>query len=109
MKNTIRNVIFFVSIISLALCLFYMRQDFKKDLFENNKYLVSKINDLKYEKKALNKSFKSTNDKNSVHVLVIGESANRNHHGIYGYVRNTTPNLSNIEGSLIKFSDSKLS
>ena len=105
MKNTIRNVIFFVSIISLTLCLFYMRQDFKKDLFENNKYLVSKINDLKYEKKALNKSFKSTNDKNSVHVLVIGESANRNHHGIYGYVRNTTPNLSNIEGSLIKFSD----
>lgn len=40
-----------------------------------------------------------------VGVLVIGESAIRSHHSIYGYRRNTTPNLSARKESIIAFDD----
>lgn len=35
------------------------------------------------------------------HVFIIGESATRNHMGIYGYKRNTTPNLSKISNEIV--------
>ena len=39
-----------------------------------------------------------------VHIMVIGETARACNWGIYGYVRNTTPNLTDTKG-LIAFSD----
>ena len=38
-------------------------------------------------------------------VVLIGESTSRNHMGVYGYKRNTTPNLSLIKNELTLFDD----
>ena len=38
-------------------------------------------------------------------VVVIGESANRAHHSLYGYGRNTTPTMTAISGELVVFKD----
>nr|WP_270049470.1 phosphoethanolamine transferase [Thalassolituus pacificus] len=37
------------------------------------------------------------------HIFIVGESASRNHMGIYGYQRNTTPFLSSIKDELVVF------
>ena len=44
-------------------------------------------------------------DKKIVGVLVLGESATRNHWGLYGYLRNTTPQMSRIKNNLLVFED----
>lgn len=38
-------------------------------------------------------------------VVVIGESATKNHYGIYGYGRNTTPHLDSIKEELLIYKD----
>ena len=38
-------------------------------------------------------------------ILVIGESAIRSHHAIYGYFRNTTPNLLAEKDNIVTFND----
>lgn len=43
-------------------------------------------------------------DSTEIHVMVIGETTRACNCGIYGYTRNTTPNLANTKG-LIAFSD----
>jgi heptose-I-phosphate ethanolaminephosphotransferase len=40
-----------------------------------------------------------------LHVVVIGESTNRNHMGLYGYFRDTTPSLTAIADDLVIFTD----
>ena len=40
-----------------------------------------------------------------VEVLVIGESATRNHWGLYGYYRNTTPEMERIRNDILIFDD----
>lgn len=40
-----------------------------------------------------------------LHVVVIGESTNRNHMQLYGYARETSPHLSALRDELIIFSD----
>lgn len=40
-------------------------------------------------------------EQKQLHILIIGESATRNHMGIYGYHRKTTPHLSAIKDQLI--------
>lgn len=42
---------------------------------------------------------------NETIVVVIGESTTRNHMGIYGYVRETTPRLKQLSDSLIIYND----
>ena len=44
-------------------------------------------------------------DTSLIGVLVIGESATRNHMGIYGYPRNTTPNLAANRQDLLIYDD----
>ena len=44
-------------------------------------------------------------EKNIAGIIVIGESAYRKHHSIYGYPRNTTPNLSRRKDSILPFSN----
>jgi glucan phosphoethanolaminetransferase (alkaline phosphatase superfamily) len=39
------------------------------------------------------------------HVVVIGESTNRNHMGLYGYFRDTTPGLSKLAPELVVLTD----
>lgn len=42
-------------------------------------------------------------NKEEICVLVIGESTSRNHMGIYGYSRNTTPKLKNLSNEIYAF------
>lgn len=62
----------------------------------------------KMEKLDIDKPIGNFNDvtftgssENSVYVLVIGESTTRNHLGLYGYYRNTTPKLGGISSELL--------
>ncbi len=41
--------------------------------------------------------------KPQTYVIVVGESLNRNHMSLYGYVRDTTPNLNRLSSEFIKF------
>lgn len=45
------------------------------------------------------------NDSEEVHILVIGESLRRDHMGLYGYSRKTTPNLTHSKNNLVIFSN----
>ena len=38
-------------------------------------------------------------------IIIIGESTTKHHLGIYGYHRNTTPNLENLRSELLVFND----
>jgi heptose-I-phosphate ethanolaminephosphotransferase len=40
-----------------------------------------------------------------LHLIVIGESTNRNHLGLYGYARDTTPRLSRMADDLVVLTD----
>lgn len=40
-----------------------------------------------------------------LHVLVVGESTGRNHMGLYGYPRDTTPRLAALRDQLLVFTD----
>jgi glucan phosphoethanolaminetransferase (alkaline phosphatase superfamily) len=46
-----------------------------------------------------------TRSEPELHVIVIGESTNRAHLGLYGYPRNTTPALTRMADDLVVFSD----
>ena len=62
----------------------------------------------KKRRKTSNISFKASKEnKKETYVVVIGESLNKNHMGLYGYVRNTTPNLSkmNVNNNLMIFNN----
>lgn len=72
----------------------YVMQDGKNILHYFTEYV--KLNN--HRKQLVKKDFNPNQDsilynKKQTHVLVIGESLNRNHMEIYGYERNTTPNL----------------
>lgn len=55
--------------------------------------------------KAKNDTFELASSLSQTYVFVIGESLNRNHMGIYGYHRNTTPGLSTMADDLNVFND----
>jgi len=52
-----------------------------------------------------NKDFgaKMLSNKPQTYVIVVGESLNRNHMSLYGYDRDTTPNLNRLSSEFIKF------
>jgi len=58
------------------------------------------MHDLKYEEIFFDNIYNSSDSEKIVHLLIIGETAFRNHHGIYGYSRKTTPNLNKIKNEL---------
>lgn len=55
------------------------------------------------ENPELPKNISTNNQENITCVLVIGESANRFHHSIYGYPRNTSPELSKRRNEMLIF------
>ena len=84
---------------------YYLKFYTQKKIFENNKYIISKISDIKYGNKFVNNITNYSNSEKSIHLLIIGETAYRDHHGIYGYLRQTTPNLDKIKDDLVIFND----
>ena len=65
-----------------------------------NKYAkeLEIFKDVQKKRKAGEIVFSATKKQNGeTYVVVIGESLNKNHMGIYGYIRETTPNLSKMK------------
>jgi len=54
---------------------------------------------------ASNTSFELINEQSQTYIFIIGESLNRHHMGIYGYHRDTTPQLSALTNELNVFQD----
>jgi glucan phosphoethanolaminetransferase (alkaline phosphatase superfamily) len=67
-----------------------------KGLKAKNKYLT-KVNDFKFHSVK-----KDSLKKKEIYVLVIGETARKQNFGIYGYSKNTSPNLERVS-NLISF------
>lgn len=44
-------------------------------------------------------------DSNTIGIIFVGESASRNYWGLYGYNRNTTPEMMKREGEIVKYTD----
>ncbi|MFC4721530.1 phosphoethanolamine transferase [Geojedonia litorea] len=61
---------------------------------------VKSFNDFNNEEKIIQTKVHTDND---VIVIILGESATRKHMGIYGYPRETTPNLNRRSDSLIVY------
>jgi len=60
---------------------------------------VFKKNNQQRQKNLVLKSAKSKENNDEIHVVVLGESLNKKHMGLYGYFRDTTPNLNAEEKS----------
>lgn len=49
--------------------------------------------------------FRPHSDKDELYVIIIGESTNRTHLGLYGYYRQTTPELEKLKDELLIYDD----
>ncbi len=103
-------------LIGLGLCLGYLK--FSRQIIYNLPYLVLKSYN---EYSRVSKGFDAyaddktgnfqkaispiTENKNGVHILILGESTARSHMGLYDYYRQTTPNLSSISQDLWVYKD----
>jgi len=68
-----------------------------RDEFKNNlSGSIAEIKDVKVN---------SGDNRDQVHILILGESTSRTHMGLYGYDRNTNPRLSEIRDDLYIFRD----
>lgn len=69
-------------------------------------YEQLQLKDLPLDKKeSFLSNVKHHGEDQATYILVIGESASRNHLGIYGYHRETTPFLSSIKNELTVYND----
>lgn len=104
------------SLLLISLALFYYSYSFNPNPIIN--LISSSLSEYKQElknfKKYLNDeiakdiNFTASKPKgNELYVVVIGESLNKNHMSLYGYYRNTTPNLNQLEknGDIIKLNN----
>lgn len=62
--------------------------------FERYSQIVSEMKKMSAKRRQINFDLSVTNNMKGTHIIVIGESENRDHMGAYGYFRNTTPWLS---------------
>lgn len=75
--------------------------------YREYKLLYTKVNE--FSNKPLDEiepvGFSRLHPENELHVLIIGESADRDHMGIYGFNRNNTPKMQAMSDELFLFSD----
>ncbi len=108
--NSIPNLVLMVIGLSLLLCIYKSFNHNRILSFISTSFLnyQEELSLLKKEisLRKINSNFQATHfNKNETYVLIIGESQNKNHLSIYGYPRNTTPFLKNLEknNDIIKF------
>jgi len=73
---------------------------------DNYRYELSSFQNIQEKRKNHKLKFKSIkNEKNETYIIIIGESLNKRHMGLYGYVRDTNPYLSKMykENKIIRF------
>ncbi len=72
--------------------------DFLIGSFERYNYELAQFKEIQEKRKYGKIKFTSKKtEKDETYVIVIGESLNKKHMGIYGYLRKTTPNLTRIK------------
>lgn len=76
--------------------LYYSYQNYRIKVAEIKSYMEKMKN-------ATAPNVKNENDNPITLLVVIGESSNRNHWGLYNYFRDTTPELKSIENELLVF------
>ena len=64
-----------------------------------------KLGDYKSDKKGHFTNVLESNNKEEVHIIILGESTNRSHLGVYNYYRETTPELNKLKDSLLVYND----
>lgn len=111
------NKCFLIFLVLIALPLF--NRNNHDTLFNNNSLLKFYNSFKKYkidheiQKKLASRTLDEIEDifikkpyhSEEIHVLIIGESTNRHHMGLYDYFRNTTPRLAQIKKNLFVFND----
>lgn len=108
-----RSVIFFMIFIFISFPLL------QSTVLPMPKFVISSIKEYRYEldlfKKVKEKRSENNNvelksykkEQNETYLILIGESLNKNHMGLYGYLRDTTPLLNEIkkDGELMIFNN----
>lgn len=74
-------------------------QEYKKEIAEYDKFAFSKKGSFVID------SISNSKNKNKVFVIIIGESATKNHMSLYNYYRNTNPLLSDIKNELLIYNN----
>ena len=100
-------IIIFLSIVSVKFSNLRL-PDFLIKGFNIYDYEVRQFKETQAKRKSGDIQFKAVKKKQGeTYIVVIGESLNKKHMGIYGYMRNTTPHLSkmNNDGELVLFNN----
>jgi heptose-I-phosphate ethanolaminephosphotransferase len=109
----------FLIVLSTALFLPLLIPHARQRILPNNFFMKMPLGYLEYSslyeeinalsKKSLDEietiSFSKPQPQSQLHVLIIGESADRQHMGIYGYKRNNTPLMQEMADELFLFDD----
>jgi len=79
--------------------LYFLQKSFKKYRYELNLFKEVQAK----RKTGIIKFYASKKEQGETYIIVIGESQNKKHMGLYGYIRKTTPELSKMKDDLIIF------
>jgi len=89
-------IFLFASIVSLNISTLRL-PNFVVDGFKRYGYEISKFKEVRAKRKSGKIKFSATKEKQGeTYIFIIGESLNKNHMGVYGYFRDTTPNLTKM-------------
>ncbi len=107
-----KSLLFFIIIILLTIFTMgysYLRlPNFILDNYTQYNYELNKLMSMQKKRKSGEISFNATKkEKGETYILVIGESLNKYHMSTYGYLRNTTPRLSELanKNSILLFNN----
>jgi glucan phosphoethanolaminetransferase (alkaline phosphatase superfamily) len=102
-KQLVFLILLFLSIVAMNLS-DYRLNNFIYDSIDKYTKELKLFKEVKAKRKAGMIAFEAKKEGiGETYVVVIGESLNKNHMGIYGYVRETTPNLSSMKKDLILY------
>ncbi|OCG21228.1 phosphoethanolamine transferase [Gilliamella sp. App4-10] len=92
----------FILIISLIGSLIFIPNlIFFKELYLSTKNAITELKDFKENINKNDWHVVNVNNKYKNYVLIIGESGSKFYHGLYGYKPDTTPFLSNVNGTIV--------
>jgi len=89
-------ILVFISIVTLRFSGLRL-PNFIVDGYKRYGYEISKFKEVQAKRKAGKIKFSATKEqKGETYIFIIGESLNKNHMGVYGYFRKTTPELTKM-------------
>ena len=99
-----RTLLIFMTLIFLTASLSQFQDlrlfNFVRDSAKEYNYEVNQFNKIQKHRKTGKITFNASKNKTGeTYIVIIGESLNKNHMGLYNYFRNTTPRLSKLKRS----------